>query len=312
MGCVIESGCTSQQLRVRMSRRGAAGVSEFEPQSSRAPIASAGDCPRCLPCCVHCAAPRWLPRSSWWSFGTGPGFLGIGSRFGFQRRSAPGLAFRCRPTPGYLPVMGSTPAPLSRLSSVFSWAWLGFASSFHFAPAINPPSCPPSQPFHPLLHPPSLWTGTPAGRPPVNLSTNLSPHPIRTTPPRGTATHLAPKGRVPLLPLTMVFGGLGVMFYGGQAPLLSPQRLLHKVDLQSMFFFTIFVIIVLVLGASPALISSPETRQADRTPSREPCPSSPCPPELARGAAPMLLPPCTLPAVPQLRSRNSVPRAQPI
>ncbi|KAJ3525277.1 hypothetical protein NM688_g8426 [Phlebia brevispora] len=46
----------------------------------------------------------------------------------------------------------------------------------------------------------------------------------------------------------MVFGGLGVVLYGGQSPLAHMHRVFRKVDLQSMFFALIFVIIILVLA----------------------------------------------------------------
>ena len=48
----------------------------------------------------------------------------------------------------------------------------------------------------------------------------------------------------------MAVGGLGVVLYGGRAPLAA----LSKVDLQSVFFATVFVIIVLVLGAYRVLV----------------------------------------------------------
>ena len=47
----------------------------------------------------------------------------------------------------------------------------------------------------------------------------------------------------------MVFGGLGIMFYGGQTPFSALNRALSKVDMQSVFFATICVIVILVLGA---------------------------------------------------------------
>lgn len=38
------------------------------------------------------------------------------------------------------------------------------------------------------------------------------------------------------------------MFYGGEAPLFSLNKIFNKVDIQSLFFATMFVIILLVLG----------------------------------------------------------------
>lgn len=46
----------------------------------------------------------------------------------------------------------------------------------------------------------------------------------------------------------MVFGGLGIMLYGGDSPLLAWDKVLDKVDVQSMFFATMFMIIILVLA----------------------------------------------------------------
>lgn len=92
--------------------------------------------------------------------------------------------------------------------------------------------------------------GTSTSRPLVNLSANPSTHPIRS--PRGTATHSKPprKGRRPFLPLTMVFGGLAVALYAGDLPFAHVRSVFHKVDLQSMFFALIFVVVILVLGKS--------------------------------------------------------------
>ena len=52
----------------------------------------------------------------------------------------------------------------------------------------------------------------------------------------------------------MVFGGFGVMLYGGERPLLAWDKVLDKVDVQSMFFATMFMIIILVLGVSHSII----------------------------------------------------------
>ena len=46
----------------------------------------------------------------------------------------------------------------------------------------------------------------------------------------------------------MVFGGFGIMLYGGESPLLAFDKVMDKVDVQSMFFATMFMIIILVLG----------------------------------------------------------------
>ncbi|GJE97733.1 hypothetical protein PsYK624_139540 [Phanerochaete sordida] len=46
----------------------------------------------------------------------------------------------------------------------------------------------------------------------------------------------------------MVFGGFGIMLYGGDSPLLAWDKVLDKVDVQSMFFATMFMIIILVLA----------------------------------------------------------------
>ena len=46
----------------------------------------------------------------------------------------------------------------------------------------------------------------------------------------------------------MVFGAFGLMLYGGENPLLVWDKVLDKVDVQSMFFATMFMIIILVLG----------------------------------------------------------------
>lgn len=48
----------------------------------------------------------------------------------------------------------------------------------------------------------------------------------------------------------MVFGGLGIMLYGGERPLWAFDKVLDKVDVQSMFFAAMFMIIILVLGTS--------------------------------------------------------------
>ena len=52
----------------------------------------------------------------------------------------------------------------------------------------------------------------------------------------------------------MVFGGFGIMLYGGESPLLAFDKVIDKVDVQSMFFATMFMIIILVLGMSCSLI----------------------------------------------------------
>ena len=39
------------------------------------------------------------------------------------------------------------------------------------------------------------------------------------------------------------------MLYGGESPLLAFDKVIDKVDVQSMFFATMFMIIILVLGA---------------------------------------------------------------
>ncbi|KAI0339848.1 hypothetical protein BDW22DRAFT_1399481 [Trametopsis cervina] len=46
----------------------------------------------------------------------------------------------------------------------------------------------------------------------------------------------------------MVFGGIGVMFYGGQSSMYSLDKVMHKVDLRSAFFAMVFVLVLLVLA----------------------------------------------------------------
>ncbi|EKM54187.1 uncharacterized protein PHACADRAFT_257853 [Phanerochaete carnosa HHB-10118-sp] len=46
----------------------------------------------------------------------------------------------------------------------------------------------------------------------------------------------------------MVFGGLGIMLYGGESPLLAWDKMLDKVDVQSTFFATVLMIVILVLA----------------------------------------------------------------
>lgn len=77
---------------------------------------------------------------------------------------------------------------------------------------------------------------------------NQATHP---SPPRGIATHpgVHPTGRRLLFFLsTMVFGALSAMLYGGH-PTLSIGTVLHKVDVRTVFFGTICLIVLLVLGA---------------------------------------------------------------
>ena len=52
----------------------------------------------------------------------------------------------------------------------------------------------------------------------------------------------------------MVFGGFGIMLYGGESPLLAFDKVMDKVVVQSMFFATMFMIIILVLGVSHSII----------------------------------------------------------
>ena len=46
----------------------------------------------------------------------------------------------------------------------------------------------------------------------------------------------------------MAFGGLGVMMFSGPPALWSINMALRKVDLQSLFFASMFVVIIVILG----------------------------------------------------------------
>lgn len=46
----------------------------------------------------------------------------------------------------------------------------------------------------------------------------------------------------------MAFGGLGVMMFSGPPALWSINMALRKVDLQSLFFASMFVVILVILG----------------------------------------------------------------
>lgn len=54
----------------------------------------------------------------------------------------------------------------------------------------------------------------------------------------------------------MILGGLSAMLYGGH-PYLSVGMFLRKVDMRTVFFATVFMIVLLVLGASSAFLGSP-------------------------------------------------------
>lgn len=147
---------------------------------------------------------------------------------------------------------GNVPVACGDFSFSFSFSFLPFGFGFPERDSLSARSL--SLLLFVFLHPAHHFSqpsssGAQYCVPLVTLSVNQATHRNHTTSPRGTATELGSRERLPLLPLSMVFGGLGVMLYGGQSSLSSVERALHKVDIQSVFFATMFVIILLVLGA---------------------------------------------------------------
>ncbi|KAI0930105.1 hypothetical protein AcV5_006899 [Taiwanofungus camphoratus] len=97
----------------------------------------------------------------------------------------------------------------------------------------------------------SFWPGTLRRCPPATVSTNHINPWNAPPPPRGIATRPGahPAGSRPFfLLLTMVFGGVSAMFYGGHHPTLSMDMFLRKVDMRTVFFATVFMIVLLVLA----------------------------------------------------------------
>ena len=100
----------------------------------------------------------------------------------------------------------------------------------------------------------SFSSGTLSGDPLATLSTKNTNHsPAHPPTPRRTATNKpsspSPEGALPLFPiLVMALGGLGAILLAGH-PTYALGHVFSKLDLRTIFFAVVFVIIVLVLGA---------------------------------------------------------------
>ena len=116
-----------------------------------------------------------------------------------------------------------------------------------------------------LVHPPpscttsssAFFSGTRFRRP---LATVTNKHSNLPSPPtqRRTATRpsSSPEGAHPLLLIPiMALGGLGAILLSGH-PSLSLRHVISQVDLRSVFFAVVFVIIVLVLGTCSSCLLS--------------------------------------------------------
>lgn len=91
------------------------------------------------------------------------------------------------------------------------------------------------------------WLGTTPNRPPFTLSASQKPHGNHISSPRGIKSPRS-KRRLVLLPLSMALGGLGAAMFSSSSPLWSIHMALRKVDIQSMFFASMIVIVLVVLG----------------------------------------------------------------
>lgn len=103
---------------------------------------------------------------------------------------------------------------------------------------------------HPVQHTTPPAPGTCTRTPLATLTTKLTHHPHSPTQRRiATRPSPSPEGAHPLLLITtMALGGLGAVLLSGH-PSLSLGHVISQVDLRSVFFAVVFVIIVLVLGA---------------------------------------------------------------
>ena len=89
--------------------------------------------------------------------------------------------------------------------------------------------------------------GTTQNRPLFTLSASQNPHGNHISSPRGIKSPHS-KRRFALLPLSMALGGLGAAMFSSSSPLWSIHMALRKVDIQSMFFASMIVIVLVVLG----------------------------------------------------------------